>query len=462
MINSRVTNIQNIRNNIIPYMTSWILSYAWIVLFFTWWVNDFKNSFIFEGNDICAIYVLFLIFLSLFSFVVCPQRFDKYAKIGGIGSVLIMIAVYLLHDVSLGKNVVFILPIFVALFFISLLHIFIYIMNNTEKLYSMIISNFILISIVILQDLHIIDIFNNYIFMIVMFALSLIPIIKFNKEDYKSEEDKYLLKAPKISKILYISLIINCIFLVLCRGVGRAFLLMANDMYPFNLEIYYYAGGFVGCIIIFILYSYFKKCNIVCWNIVFSSFILAAFIYLLPSTEIIKNIFAFVLGFGIMIGINIMYYTLGVISKKYWDFSYVKFNILIIALVGCGFGTIFGKIVYTMNVSNLNLIVLTISVVVMIILLIVSPYLMATFFNDKWTEDSIMASIDNENIRKLSNYGFTVKEMEVCNCVLNNLTVRQIAAQMNISENTVKFHKKQIFKKLDINSKEELIKIIEN
>ena len=46
--------------------------------------------------------------------------------------------------------------------------------------------------------------------------------------------------------------------------------------------------------------------------------------------------------------------------------------------------------------------------------------------------------------------------------MLQSLTVRQIAANMNISENTVKFHKKQIFKKLNINSKEEFNNILNN
>lgn len=335
-------------------------------------------------------------------------------------------------------------------------------MNNTEKFFTIIFGNFLLMILSILNYYNIININNNYIFFIIMLISSLIFMIKFSIKDYKDEEEKYSINTPKASKILYISLLINCIFLVFCRGVGRAFVLLANDMYTFNLEIYYYLGGLVGCIILIILYRNFEKCNILTWNIVFGSFIFAAILYMYPATEFIKDMYAFILGIGILMGICSMYYTLGVISKKYWDFTYTRFNILIIDILGCGLGTFLGNYIYGAGSNTFNMIILTISVIMMIILLIISPILLITYFNDKWDEDSTKAIIDNYNIRKFSQYNFTSKEMEVCNYMLQSLTVRQIAANMNISENTVKFHKKQIFKKLNINSKEEFNNILNN
>ena len=52
MINSKVTNIKNIRKKTIPYMLSWIIFYSWLVMFFTWWINNFKNNYIFDENRI--------------------------------------------------------------------------------------------------------------------------------------------------------------------------------------------------------------------------------------------------------------------------------------------------------------------------------------------------------------------------------------------------------------------------
>lgn len=462
MLNSKVTYIKNIRKKIIPYMLCWIFFYTWMVLFFTWWVNDFDNSLLFSKNQLFIVYLLLLIFIAIIIFIVHPKKFKRYYFVGGVGSTLLLIMFYLSTYINFFKYTLYIFPLFIGLTFIGLLQMFIYIMNNTEKFYSLVFSNFLLILIVILQDIKLINFSNNFFALVVSLIISTIPIIKTNDNDYVLEEKEYSRTAPKISKVLYISLILNCIFLVFERGVGRGLLLLANDMYPFNLEIYYYLGALVGCIIMFLLFNYVKRCNSLAWNTTFSLFILASFLYMWPSSEFIKNLFAFVLGIGVMMGINFMYYMLGVISKKYWDFSYIRYNILITGLIGCGFGTLLGNYIYSSGNEKIVLIILTISVFIIISLLIISPLLITTFFNDKWTEDATKALIDNLNKRKFDKYNLTLKEMEVCNYIVNNYTVRQIAASMKISENTVKFHKKQIFKKVGVSSKNELSNVFNN
>ena len=235
---------------------------------------------------------------------------------------------------------------------------------------------------------------------------------------------------------------------------------MANDMYPFNLKIYYYIGALCGCVLLYVLYNYVSRCNIITWNMIFSLFVLSAFLYMWPSSFYIKSLFAFVLGVSLMMGINSMYYILGVISKKYWDFKFSRYNILVIGLLGCGLGTLLGNYIYKNDNEIFNNSILTLSVVMVIVILILSPILENTFFKDKWDEDSTKGTIDNLNKRKYSKYNLTFKEMEVCNYIIDNNSVRQIAIAMNISENTVKFHKKQIFKKLNISSKDELISLL--
>lgn len=459
MLNSKVTNINNIRKNIIPYMISFISFYILMIIFFTWWVADFNNSFIFSPKETFIMYFLFLLLLSFIIFFVHPKNFKKYFKIGSIGSILLIIFYHIVIMLKLSnhiQNIIYLLPIFMSTLYISLLQIYIYIMNNTEKFYSMIIANFIQISLVILQDIGFTYILNNFLTLVILFIISIIPSFKFKSEDYINEEKIHKEDAPKINKVFYLSLIINCIFLIFCRGTGRSFLLIANDMYSFNLEIYYYLGGAVGCILMYLLYTFVKKCNSITWNLIFCLFILSSFLFILPSTELIKNIYSFIIGISVMMGMNGMYYTLGVISKKYWNFTYTRHNILIIALIGCGISTPLGNYLYYYNNEKINTILLMMSVIVILTLLLFSPILTSTFFKDKWTEDSKKAIIDNKDIRKYTKYNLTNKEMEVCNYILENLTVRQIAINMNISENTVKFHKKQIFKKLNINSKEEL------
>lgn len=457
MLNSKVTNIKNIRKEVIPYMLCWIFYYTWILVFFTWWINDFDNSYIFKSKELFTIYTLFLIIINVIIFLVHPKNFKKYYVFGGISSLIFLIFYYFINTYF---NLIYILPVFMAFSFIGLLQMFIYIMNNSERFFSLLIGNFFLILLVLLQDIKVINTTNNYLFLILLLFLSILPTIKTKSERYYEEEKKFKKTAPKISKLLYLSVIINCIFLTFCRGVGRAFLLIANDMYPFNLEIYYYLGALFGCIILYALFNHVKRCNIISWNMIFALFVLSSFLYMWPSSLFVKNLFAFILGISLMMGINSMYYILGVISKKYWDFKFSRFNILVIGLLGCGFGTFLGNYIYKYGSDNFNNIILTISVIMVIVLLILSPILENTFFRDKWDEDSTKATIDNLNKRKYSKYNLTLKEMEVCNYIIENNSVRQISISMGISENTVKFHKKQIFKKLNISSKDELISLL--
>lgn len=463
MINSKVTNFNNIRKKNIPYIVSWVFFYAWLLSFFTWWVNNFKTSTLFDEKILYSIYFLLLLFIGVMIFIVKPSRFKYYFKYGCFGTIVSLLIYQILINigfVDLSKYITFILSFSMGISYIGLLQTYIYVLNNTEKFYSIIFGNFMLMFITLIENFNVLNITGNYIFLIIILIFSLIPTIKFNTHDYYAEKEEHANHAPKISKTIYFSLLINCFFMIFCRGVGRAFLLLANDMYSFDLEIYYYGGGVIGIILVILIYTFIKRCNSITWNIVFSSFVLAAFLYMWPDSLIIKKMYALFLGTGIMMGIISMYYILGIISKKYWNFSYVKYNILIVDVLGCCLGTTLGNYIYKFGTIEINNIILTISVFMTLILLVISPILVTTFFNGKWNKDSRKAKIDNLNIRRYLLYDLTPKEIVVCNYLIDNLTTRQIAANMNISENTVKFHKKQIFKKLDINSKEEILKKI--
>jgi len=63
----------------------------------------------------------------------------------------------------------------------------------------------------------------------------------------------------------------------------------------------------------------------------------------------------------------------------------------------------------------------------------------------------------NEDTGKLKENVLTQRETEITNYVVDGLNYRMIAANLNVSVNTVKFHIKNIYSKLQINSQTELI-----
>lgn len=463
MINTKVTDIKNIRKSSIPYIISFIVFYGWILSFFTWWVNDYSSSYIFGGKQLFIINLFILILVAIYVFFIKPKNYNKYIKNGGLLSIcsLVIYSFYLIFpSFYIIKYVLYLLPIFLGLIYAGFLSLYIYILNNSEKFYSIVLAYALVAGYTLLHYLFDVHVFNSYILFILLLVISILISFKFKTEDYIKEEEKFVKTAPKLKSILYLSVVIDCVFLIFVRSVGRAVLLTANSTLKYNIDIYYYIGALFGCIFLFLLYSFIKKCNSITWNIIYGLFILALFLYLSSMSPFIIKVYAFLLGCCITMGMCSMFYILGVISKKYWDYNYVKYNVVIIDIVGCCFGSLFGNYIYALNnVWTTNTIII-ISFIIIVLFLIFSPLLVVTFFNDKWDEDSTKGLIDNLNIRKFAKYNLTNKEIEVCNHLLNNLTVRQIAVAMNISENTVKFHKKHIFDKLKISSKEELYKIV--
>ena len=73
-------------------------------------------------------------------------------------------------------------------------------------------------------------------------------------------------------------------------------------------------------------------------------------------------------------------------------------------------------------------------------------------------------SLNNKKPDETANYSMlgdlSLKEYEVATLVVKGLKNREVAAKMGILENSVKFHLTNIFKKLKIKSRSELIILV--
>lgn len=461
MIDSKVTNLKNITKQNIPYMITWIIYYAWVIVFTTWWTASPLTDEVYGTDSRVILHSLNLLSSAIIVFFMKKEWFKKFALGGGILIIVNSILFVLSKNPEfLNANVHSVITVILAcslgIVNAGILVPFVYVMNNTEKFYSVVGTNLLISILVLLQELELLNISNGFLFSFIMLVVSLIPILFFKVKDYKTEEkehEQYIVKTPKV---LYVTLMLNCLYVIFCKGVGKSFLLLANETTEFNLGILFYIGGIVGCVIYFLIYHFFKKCNHATWNITFSTFALSMFIYYIANSFILKCVFAFFVGIGSTIGMINMYYILGVIGRKYWNHTYVKASIFFIGFCGGASGTILGSYLTFANDTNLSMILSIVSLVIVLILLSISPTLALTYYQDKWQEDSTKGQVDIKNIRKYQKYNLTEREIEVINCLLDNYTNRQIAATLGISENTVKHHCKNIFKKLDIYSKNEI------
>lgn len=241
------------------------------------------------------------------------------------------------------------------------------------------------------------------------------------------------------------------------------FVTHADEYTQSHLFIYYYIGGLVGCLVYYLIYKLFKKCNDVTWNVTFSTFVIAMVLYITYESEPMRALFSFAIGIGSTMGMINMYYILCVIAKKYWDQTYVKASITIIGLAGGLGGIALGKFFSVSNNITLAKVIMVCAVLIIIVLMSLSSKLAVTYYQESWEEDSTMTEIDNCNRRKLARYKLTEREIDVCNLLMENLSAKQIAAALDLTENTINSYKKTLYKKLDVTTKDELInKINEN
>jgi DNA-binding CsgD family transcriptional regulator len=130
------------------------------------------------------------------------------------------------------------------------------------------------------------------------------------------------------------------------------------------------------------------------------------------------------------------------------------------------FGILFGGIIgnfLTSQAGRLNISIIALSSV--FVLIAILPFLLDSFrkleeieiVEDRVYENT--RSIDLNNLR--SQYSLTDRELEVINLVVKGYTYKAIADDLSITENTVKFHSKNIYSKFDVNTKMKLIEKIE-
>jgi DNA-binding CsgD family transcriptional regulator len=93
------------------------------------------------------------------------------------------------------------------------------------------------------------------------------------------------------------------------------------------------------------------------------------------------------------------------------------------------------------------------------------PLMQKKLFDEDWMDGIILTDIpqytqtaeEAEQIRTVINTNFSPREKEIFALMLENFTLRQIGLELNISLNTVKTHYKNIYRKLAINNRGDLL-----
>ena len=448
-----------LRRSSLPYIFIWILYYAWVVAFTTWWTASPVTEMVFSTGLRSMIHSINLISSAVFIFIIRKDWFVKSSRIGALLIVAGMSIFLVIPWDSIQLITVIAIGITLGIVNISILIPFVFALNNTEKFYSVVGANMIISLIMIAQSNFNPDHALGNKEQLISLVLLIVPLcatLFFKKSSIAAEEQDAEPTGMKSS--IYVTLLYNCVNAILCKGVGKGVLditagLQGNDIYH-----WYYIGGLLGCFIYIGVYALSGKAVIWLCNITFSCIAMGllcnSFASDIPG---MGYAFAILLGIGCTIGMINMYYILAVVGKKYNSMRYLRLSILFIGVCGGVTGVIAGNVINNINTNRVSIIASLITAAFLLLFLALSPFLsQAQSFGD-WAKDSGKIEIDSGNDAMFTKYHLSRREIEVCKLMLEGYTLRQISGILSIAYSTVNTYCTSSYRKLNINSKTELI-----
>ncbi len=452
-----VINLSGIRRQNAPYLVVWVLYYAWVVAYATWWTASPISDSVSDAQLRSLMHAVNLLSSAAFVLIIRRQKFVTTARIFAVLIVLCMAAYYLIPSDPTSAAAAVLGSVAIGCFNISILIPFVFMLNNTEKLYAVVSSNLLIQLISLLNEQSIPDLAEPVIsFVLLLFSLG--AVLFFRKKAEKTEPIAENIIKPAINRRVYLSLLFNCAIAILCKGAGKGILNITAANFGSTVITGYYLGGLAGCILYVLMYAFTKKAYIWLGNVTFSTITIAllcnAFIRQAPELAVP---FSVLLGVGTTVGMINMYYIIGVIGKKYDSMRYVRISILSVGLFGGITGILVGNWIDRAGTYEISVSASVLAAVVMLAFMFVSPVMERADYVNDWGLDSGRKEVGGGYTALFRVYGLSKREAEVCELLLQGFTLRQISAILPISYSTVNTYCTSAYRKLHINSRTELV-----
>ena len=461
-VNYNVVNLKWLRRQNLPYVLIWILYYAWIIAFATWWTASPLTENVFSTQLRELMHSITLVSSAAFVFIIRKEWFVKTARIGAVLIIIGMSVFFTVPNANVQTLSAVISSIAMGCVNISILIPYVFLLNNTEKLYAVVGSNLLIQFLSLFLELNT-QRSIEWVLSAVILAVSLGTIAFFRKNDIVEYIHVPKPDQPHFQRRIYLSLLFNCAVAILCKGVGKGILNVVAETVGASVLTWYYIGGLAGCLLYVLVYTFTRKAYIWLGNMTFASvaisFMLNAFLDHIPGLTVP---FAALLGLGSTMGMINMYYILGVIGKKYDSMRYVRLYILFIGVFGGGSGIAVGTLISMGRTLELSVFASIFSVVVMIAFMFISPIMERAEYVNVWGLDSQQAEVDNEQLHAFQKYRLSRREIQVCKLLLQGYTMRQISGILSIAYPTVNTYCTSIYRKTKINSRTELLQVFKD
>ena len=226
--------------------------------------------------------------------------------------------------------------------------------------------------------------------------------------------------------------------------------------------VLYGVGGVVSIAIIIVVMLIFNYSALHLWSLclVCSVLGIGALFY---APDIAVKGGSVLYGIGEGFGFMIIYYLMGGAIKRSGSFRLLKLWCLFTCVIFVVVSGVFFAFYDGMDAPNLYLAFPAVLVLALVCFLFL-PILQAKLFQTDWTDgyhmadiplySQALAQVEQEN--EESALGLTPREMEIFTMLLTEASPKQIAAVLGVSYATVNFHSKNLYRKLNIQSRTEL------
>lgn len=456
-----VADVRNIRKSSLPYIILWIIYYAWVVSFSTWWTASPTSAFVFDAPTRSLMHTVNLLSSAVFVFIIRRHWFAVTARASAallaLGMPAFLLAGHELSAIILAG----IISVFIGMLNISGLMPFVFVLNNTEKMYSVVGANVLVCLFGLFAELYpdsLPDAPSKLTATYVFLLAGLSCVVFFRQSDLPKSGSVPKYAPERMDGRIVLTLLFSCLFTVLSKGAGKGLLNTAADSSPLPVVLFYFLGGLAGCILCFLVFAFVEKGVHIIWNIAFASIAMGLLCNALSADNPgLLIAFSVLLGISGTAGMINMYYILGVIGKQYTGMRYVRLSILLIGICGGLAGVAAGNFVDAVTSFEVSVATSLISAGIMLLLLIISPAVTHSYYGAVRGGNPEGQDIPAREGSHFDGYSLTKRELEVCGLLLEGHTMRQISAMLSLAYPTVNTYCTCAYRKLGINSRTELL-----
>ena len=444
--------VQNVRKKKYANVLYWTVFYTYTFLVASKW-------FVFEDGILSFTFSTTALYqhIALLGSIIVGFFFLKRHRLPTVKKILSVVAsLLILFGAIFGvlrTNLVYLIVLSVLLGQLAdcSLLTYIYEMNNAERLYGIVFCHLLAAGAGIFMAY-----FNRTTsaFWYLMFALSVVAVVTCFCETKDVEWEIAVVES--FPKKLYMPLILACIGGIV--AVCSVLLTMSKiAVHSPEARFFYYGGAALGSVVYFLVYRYSPKPATVTLLTGFGTATVSILAFVV-SGEGAWGYVATALGGGTFsICMMNLYYILCNIIKKYKTSNMLKVAPIVSNFAGIVIVTAstMGFFYFSDVALKIFLAVCLIGDVVVLATAIVWERAISTTSQQ---EEYVRYDTTVTKAQAYESVGLTDKEIQVAELLLEGLSLREIAEKLFISENTAKTHRTAVYKKMQVGSKEELIK----